>query len=259
LRTTIVYEMVKEKAKFYFPLLLGLLFLEPFSVFADSFRVGERLEYQLSWGAVPAGKSIMEVVEVVKIKGIPAYHLLSKVSSNDAIASFYSLNDHIDTYVATDDLRTLKYVALTRENDRVRDEIAFFDYKKGEATYRKRGKEKKISLPPDLYDSVSSFYYLRRLPLKPGMKIVINSFSGGRLYQNSIKVISREKVSVKWGTFEALKVFIRVLESGSGKKKGESYAWFTDDEGKIPVKIKTKSSFGYISSELERVVHVRKE
>ncbi|MDH3974688.1 MAG: DUF3108 domain-containing protein [Deltaproteobacteria bacterium] len=233
--------------------------LAALSVFADPFKVGERLEYRLSWGGIPAGRSVLEVVDMVDVKGARAYHLLSRVSSNDAIATFYSLNDRIDTYVATDDLRTLKYVALTKENSRVRDEIAFFDYKKGEIKYKKRGKEKIISIPPDLYDSISSFYYLRRLPLKAGEKVFINTFSGGRIYENTIQVMGREKVSVRWGTFETLKVFIRAVERGKGKKKGESYLWLTDDERKLPVKIKTKSNFGYIVSELERAVTSREK
>lgn len=226
----------------------------PLSALADPFSVGERLEYSLSWGVLSAGRSVMEVVEIVDIKGTQAYHFLSKVSSNDAISSIYSLTDHINTYVAIDDLRTLKYVALTKENDRVRDEVAFFDYIKGEIRYKKRGKERVIPIPPDLYDSISSFYFLRRLQLKPGKKIHINTFSGGRLFENTFHVVAREKISVKWGTFETLKVLIRAVESGSGEKKGESYLWLTDDERKIPVKIKTKSGFGYIESELEKVI-----
>lgn len=224
------------------------------SGFTEPFKVGERLEYRVSLGLIPAGWSVMEVVEIVKINGLQAYHFHSKVTSNKVIASVYNLNDRINSYVSTDDFRTLKYVAMTRENDRERTEFAVFDYKEGKAVYKKNEKEKTFTIPTDLHDSLSSFYYLRRLNLKTGKKFVIRSFSGGRLYENTIQVVGREKITVNAGTFKALKVFIHAEAIEEKAKKGESYVWFTDDERKVPVKIKTKSDYGYIVSDLERIV-----
>ena len=219
---------------------------------AAPFDVGERLEYSLTWGLMPAGKTIMEVVEKTRINGREAFHSIATTSSNEAIASFYSLNNRIDTYIDSENFSTLKYEALTRENERKKYESATFSPLKKEITYKKNGKTKIVKSASLVYDSIASIYYIRGLNLKPGERIKLQTFSGGKLFTSDVRYLKKEKITVNGVIYETIKLHSKTKEIGSSKKKGELFIWLMNNHARTPVMIKTKIKFGYITSELIR-------
>lgn len=220
--------------------------------FAAPFDAGERLEYSLSWGELPAGNTIMEIVEKTRINGKEVFHSIVTTSSNDAIAYFYSLNNQIDTYIDSENFSTLKYKAVTRENKRKKYESATFNRLKKEITYEKNGKIKIIESASLVYDSIASIYYIRSLNLKQGERIKLQTFSGGKLFTSDVRYLKKEKITVNGVAYETIKLHSKTKEVGNSKRKRELFIWLTDNQARTPVMIKTKIKFGYITSELIR-------
>jgi len=218
--------------------------------FAAPFDVGEKLEYSLTWGELPAGNTIMEVAEKSRINGKDVFYCIATTSSNEAIAYFYSLNNRIDTYIDSENFSTLRYKALTRENERKKYESATFNRLKKEITYEKNGKTKIIGSASLVYDSIASIYYIRSLNLKPGERIKLQTFSGGKLFTSDVRYLKKEKITVNGVIYETIKLRSKTKRIGSSKKKGELFIWLTDNQARTPVMIKTKIKFGYIISEL---------
>lgn len=220
--------------------------------FSAPFDVGEKLEYSLTWGILPAGKTVMEVAEKANIKGKEIFHIIAITSSNEAIAHFYSLNNQIDSYIGSKNFSTLKYEAVTSENKRKKHESATFNGLKKEITYERNGKTKIVKSASLVYDSIASIYYIRTLNLKRGEKIKLQTFSGGKLFTSDVRYLKKEKITVNGVTYDTIKLSSKTKRIGSSKKKGDLFIWLTDNQARTPVMMKTKIKFGYITSELIR-------
>ena len=100
-------------------------------------------------------------------------------------------------------------------------------------------------------DVISSLYFFRTLDLEVGKEYVFEAHSGKDTWPLKTKVLSKEKVKVPAGEFDCLVLqpFVRE-DAGIFKAKGKLKVWVTDDENKMPVKMKSKIPVGSISAEL---------
>lgn len=62
----------------------------------------------------------------------------------------------------------------------------------------------------------------------------------------------KETVTVEAGTFNCVMVEPLVVEGGLFKSEGSIIIWLTDDEVKMPVKVKSKVIIGSIDAELTK-------
>lgn len=73
------------------------------------FAPGEKLEYQLRWGNVPAGSALLEVLPVKTINGRQAYHFVMTAASNTFVDIFYKVRDRIDAFANVEMTRSVHY------------------------------------------------------------------------------------------------------------------------------------------------------
>ena len=69
----------------------------------------------------------------------------------------------------------------------------------------------------------------------------------------------RETVTVDAGTFDCIMIEPMVVEGGLFKSEGSIIIWLTDDEVKMPVKVKTKVIIGSIDADLTSFEGVSKK
>jgi hypothetical protein len=101
-------------------------------------------------------------------------------------------------------------------------------------------------------DDVSFMYWARTLPLEVG-----ETYEFERYYKESgnpviIKVLRRETVKVPAGTFNTIVVQPLIRTSGLFSDGGRAEVYFTDDEDRIIVLLKTKMSIGTLQLQLEK-------
>ena len=231
----------------------SLIILSPLQASALPFNIGEKLEFQLSWAGLPAGTLTMEVKERTKIHGREAIHITSKSWSNDFISTFYKLDVSIDDFMDAENLSTLKCEIKQKKKNRNRSKLLIYDYEKKQVKFTKKNETKIYDVPSHIYDTLSSIYYLRTQELVSGKSIRINTFSNGKFYTVDIRILNKEKIKTDAGTFDTIKVYPLIKGDDLLKGKGEMFIWLTDDEYKIPVKIKTKIKFGHIKAELTKL------
>ena len=118
----------------------------------------------------------------------------------------------------------------------------------------KKGKTQEWSGPLNqaLCDILSSFYYARTLPLKPGEHYEISVFSDEVAYQLAINVHPKvQKISVPAGKFECVRIDPVILGDGIFKAKdGKMSMWLTNDEKKMPVLLRSRVFIGAVDAEL---------
>ena len=234
-------------------LLIALLFF-PAGLWAAPFYPGEKIDFSVSWMGIVAGTTTMSVAK--KQEDIPqkALMLFLETRTNKFVSKFYKVRNKIESLIDSEDFSAISFHANLRQGRHKKDKEIFFDWENKRLTFIKNGKEGSHDVPQKTFDSLSSFYYLRTRELIPGKDIKINTFSNGKLYNVTVKILKRERIRVKAGDFDTIKVQPLIKHNDVFKNKGDIFIWLTDDDKKIPVLIKTKVKIGHVKAELTNLI-----
>ncbi|MGD8781692.1 MAG: DUF3108 domain-containing protein [Ignavibacteria bacterium] len=215
----------------------------------DAFSLGERLTFDVKYGFIVAGIAEMHIPRIKKISGRESYHVTFKVNTVPSFDLFFKVRDKYETYIDTKGLFPWRFEQHIREGGFSKDFSAFFDQRKGLAIT----KNGKYEIPKYVNDIVSAFYIVRTFDfsdMQKGDKFNMQNFYDDKVYPLDVVYHGKETISVKAGTFDCIIVEPLVREGGLFKSEGSIYIWLTDDEVKMPVKVKTKVLIGSIDSEL---------
>jgi hypothetical protein len=86
--------------------------------------------------------------------------------------------------------------------------------------------------------------------LKVGDKIPLKNFYKDKVYDLDVVYHGKETIEVEAGKFECIIVEPLVQEGGLFKNEGSIMVWMTNDDAKMPVRVKTKVVVGAINSDL---------
>jgi len=218
------------------------------------FPVGEELTFDLTWMGIKGGTARMAVSEKTTWAGIPVYHLVTTAESAPAVSVFYRVEDRIESFVDVQSLSSLYFKSRQQEGKYRGIKDIFFDPQAGKATYRKNKEPTEVfPIPAGVQDSLSAFYYLRTLPLRPDAPVVIPTFDSKKTWQVEVQILGREKLKTLWGPVQALKIKPLLKSEGIFKRKGDILIWLTEDAQKLPVKMETKIPIGSIVATLVNI------
>ena len=102
-------------------------------------------------------------------------------------------------------------------------------------------------------DIVSAFYLARTYDysnMKLKDRIHLQNFYKDNVYDLDVRYLGKETIEVPAGKFNCIIIEPLVQEGGLFKSEGSILIWLTDDNLKIPVKVKTKVVIGSIDAEL---------
>lgn len=232
-----------------------------FSVFANTnndgfrkienkaFKEGEKLTFDVKYGFVTAGVATMQIPAIKRISGREAYHVTFEVNTVPSFDIFYKVRDRYETYLDKEGLFPWRFEQHIREGKYSRDFAAFFDQRKGKA----KTSEGEYDIPKYVHDIVSAFYFARTLDysnLKIGEAIYLQNFYKDKVYDLNVRYHGKETIKVPAGEFDCIIVEPLVQEGGLFKSEGNIIVWLTDDDIKMPVRVKTKVIVGAIDADL---------
>ncbi|HYO46602.1 MAG TPA: DUF3108 domain-containing protein [Gemmatimonadota bacterium] len=212
------------------------------------FYPGESMEYSVGYGRLPAGTLEIGIDELDTLDGRPAYHIVFKAASNQAISFLYDINSREESWFDAREFYSLRYRRESTENDETRTKEYVFDQQR-QVRIEPDGDVEPAS--PRAVDQVAMFYYVRLLPLEPGSKFVLRNQADPDDNPLTIEVLKKERVKVPAGTFDAYVLDLDVrTDGGLFKKGGENRIWVTTDARHVPVKISSKVGLGSFEAEL---------
>jgi len=214
-----------------------------------AFKEGEKLTFDLNYGFVTAGIAVMEIPKIKKISGRNAYHVTFEVNSVPSFDMFYKVRDRYETYIDVEGLFPWRFEQHIREGGYTRDFSAFFDQRKGIA----KTSEGEYKIPLYVNDIMSAFYYARTIDysdMKIEDRIHLQNFYKDKVYDLDVRYLGKETIEVPAGKFDCIIVEPLVREGGLFKHEGNIIVWLTDDELKMPVKVRTKIIVGYVEAKL---------
>ena len=210
-----------------------------------TFLSGETLDYELKWLKITGGSARMTIGPLQDDR----LRITSVGKSSPGFSRFFKVRDEIETIVAKDDFSTLRYTKrLDEQGDKMEEVTTIED---GVAT-RKRKKIKKVDVPRPVYDPISVIYHLRTLDLSPGKTHDFTLIADGKVYVVHAVVVRREVLKTPAGRFNTVVIEPKMSAAGVNREE-RLWIWYSDDERRIPVRIRTEVNFGAITATLRAV------
>ncbi len=221
-----------------------------------AFDTGEWFKFRIHYGLITAGYATLEVREgIVGEKKV--YHAVGKGYTTGVSSMFFKVEDNYESYFDKISTKPYQYIRQINEGGYTKNEIGFFNQNKNTILVKdiKNNTEKAFSTPEQVQDIVSTFYYLRNHPsvdrLKVGESIAIDMFFDGETTKFKLKFMGREDIDTKFGTIPTM-IFRPLVQSGRIFKEQESVTvWISDDENKLPIRIKADLAVGSLKADLD--------
>ena len=218
---------------------------------ARSFPVGEQLTYDISWLNMTAGTAVMAVSDAGMDGGRSRAKLITTAQSRPAITKFFPVDNRVESIV---DSATLlpEHLFFKRREGKKKEDIEYtFHQNEGKVTVVKGGGTETLEMPPGTQDVISCLYFARsELSFQPGASLTMNVFHDKRNRKLDVRVEEIETVSGPWGEVEAARVLVVMPFQGLFLNQGNIRVWFTNDERRIPVRMKAKVIIGSIVADL---------
>jgi Protein of unknown function (DUF3108) len=216
-------------------------------VVQERYESGETLDYNLTWLKITGGGARMTIAPVRGEDG--AFRITSVAKSSRGFSRIFKVRDEIETIVSRSDFSTLRYTKRLDEQDDKITEVTTIE--NGVAT-RTRKKVKKVDVPRPIYDPISVIYVLRMVELVEGKTHEMQLIADGKLYTVRAKVVKRETLQTPAGSFKTVLVEPE-MESGGKKREERLFIWYSDDDRRIPVKIRSDIKVGSITATLKSI------
>ena len=222
----------------------------------DAFQTGEWFKFRVHYGMINAGYATLEVQDGV-INNKKVYHVIGKGYSTGMSRFFFKVDDLYESYFDKVTGNPYKYVRKIDEGGYTKNQEGFFNQEVNNVLIKdyKNKKEKTFSVTENVQDIISTFYFLRNHPnvdkLKVGESIVVDMFFDDETFKFKLKFIGKEDIKTKFGTVSSM-IFRPLVQSGRVFKEEESLTvWISDDENKIPLRVKASLAVGSIKADLD--------
>jgi hypothetical protein len=218
---------------------------------SKSFQVGEQLTYEISWLNITAGTAVMAVSDAGTDGDRPLAKLITTAQSRPAITTFFPVDNRVESIV---DPATLlpEHLTFKRREGKKKEDIEYtFHQKEGTVTVVKGGTTETLEMPPGTQDVISCLYFARsELSLQPGSFLTMNVYHDKKNRKVDVHVEEIEIVSGPWGQVETARVLVVMPFQGLFLNQGNIRVWFTNDDRRIPVRMKAKVIIGSIVADL---------
>lgn len=235
-------------------ILIPLFSFQPKST--PAFDTGEWFKFRIHYGALNAGYATLEIKEAV-VNNKKVFHAVGKGYTTGMSRFFFKVDDLYESYFDKQTGKPYRYVRKIDEGGYTKNEEGFFEQDENRILVKdyKRKTEKTVVVTQNVQDILSSFYYLRNHPtidkLKEGESISIDMFFDDEITKFKLKFVGRENITTKFGSVSTM-IFKPLVQTGRVFKAKEGVTlWVTDDDNKMPVRIKAELVVGSLKADID--------
>jgi hypothetical protein len=211
------------------------------------FAPGERLEYQVKFGSISVGSATLEVMKMDTIRGIPAMHIVMRVKGK---LGFVGVDDRYESWFDPKSMSSLRYVQDIDEAPYERER--HYEIYPDRPSYHEKGKKELPSVAAPL-DDASFLFFMRSIPLAIGQTYNFDRYFKPDRNPVRVVVLRREKIKVPAGSYSTVVVRPIIKTSGLFSEGGKAEVWFSDDESRLLVQLKTQMRVGSLNLFLRKV------
>ena len=219
-----------------------------------AFQEGESFKFRIHYGLVTAGYATLKVNQ--DQNKASAYHIKGFGETTGLSRLFFKVEDYYESHIDKETNLPYKFIRKINEGGYTKDKVIEFDQDNQKAVVHNKKKDVKTTFDtnPDVHDMISSFYYLRNFldvnNLKEGEEAQLTMFFDQKNYPFKIRFLGRDTIRTKFGKVPCL-MFRPLVLSGRVFKEQESLTiWVSDDDNKMPIRIKASLAVGSLKADL---------
>ncbi|MEQ8712092.1 MAG: DUF3108 domain-containing protein [Cyclobacteriaceae bacterium] len=259
-----------KKLRILFPVLL-LLLLSAFTLVSElstyrnlenkSFGSGERLEYKIHVGLLNAAHSTMYISDTIyQLNGRPCFKIDVQGKTSGVFDFFIRVRDQWGSYLDTTAIIPHQFYRNIEEGKYRKYEVVEFDHDLDSAIVlkmdkhtRKLKERKSFNIKDDSQDLISGYYYMRTLDYSKfniGDTLKVPAFFDDENYEFKTTFVGREEVRTKLGKVHAIVLSPIMPENSIFDGENAIRIWLSDDQNKIPLKVKAKMFVGSVEIDI---------
>jgi len=214
----------------------------------DGEKITFKVYYNLSALWIGAGEANFTTT-LTQLNGADVYHIVGVGRTYDSYDWIFKVRDRYQTYLDAKTLKPLKFLRSVNEGGYKFTNDVIFDRAKNKAY----SNHKAFSVPECVQDVLSAIYYARNIDYdqyKAGMKIPFSLFLDDEVYSLYIRYIGKERITTKYGTFNAIKI-APLLIKGTIFEGGEKMTiWVSDDRNHLPLRVNSPILVGSVKVDM---------
>ena len=215
-----------------------------------SFNPGEKLEYVIFYGLINGGVATMELKKIIYNKN-DALHCVTTARSTGVTDVLYKVKDIYESYFDPETMLPYKSIRDINEGKYHKHDEAWYFHDKNRVKSINSGFID--SLPSDIRDMVSAFFYLRTVnydTMKYGDIIELNTFFDDELFPFDMRYRGKEKIKTKMGHFNCIKLVPFVEPGRIFKTEEDMTIWICPDLKYAPVRVRFDLLVGSLKIDL---------
>lgn len=224
----------------------------------SSFSRGEKMSFRLHYGFLNAGEAYFEVhPDLYKVNNRTCNKITVFGKSTGAFEMVVHIRDTWGSYLDTASLISQRsYRDIEENNYRLKEYVNFFPLE-GRAHVEKHRKgihHQDFVVPNNIQDIISGFYFLRTInysEIKVGSLIKVDAFFENEIYDFTVRYDGIDNVKTKFGKIKAIKLTPIMPENSLFDGKNAITCWLSNDENKMPLKVKAKMFVGAVEIDIE--------
>lgn len=222
-----------------------------------AFKEGEWLKFRLHYSFLNASYATLHLTKE-RLHGEELYHVVATGKTTGFASLFFKVDDTYQTYFTPKKIEPIKFKREVNEGGYTMDLEVDFDHDNQTAILRDNKKDTLYNFKTQkgIQDIISAFYYLRNKvslsDLRIGDFTVISMlFDDDGVFPFKLEYLGKETLNTKYGKVSCLK-FRPYVQSGRVFEAQESITlWISNDENKIPIRIKADIAVGSIKADLD--------
>ncbi len=215
-----------------------------------AFSDGEAFKFRVGWGIFPTAGELTVKAALEDNNGANFLRITSDTRTAGFIRALYTFDGHSECVFDARDGTLLTAFATTQAPKKQTNAIALFDYDSGKVRYEDRvNKERTFEAPlpeGNPLDMITTLINARTWDVKPGDVVPAVVMFDDEFYELTIHAERIEKVDTAFGEIDALVLSPKMEKNPRGmfKRGGQVHVWISQDERRLPVKLKVQLKFG---------------
>jgi hypothetical protein len=222
-----------------------------------AFAPGERVKMRITWAHLLAGHATL-AIEPAERDGRPLLRFVAEARSAGFFAWLvrFRVEDRTLALFDRESGCSLGIEKHLREGRARREQVVVFDHASGMAFVRDpKIREERVEVGPCPLDVLSALFVTRLKGVREGQDLALPVFDNGKRYTLGVRFRGRETLDLPepLGRRRPTVIVEPLLVEGSGLfvKRGRLTIWLTDDQRRLPVRMRAKVAVGSVSADIE--------